>query len=460
MLMNERLEKVEYPLIGLWRNHFHLEVPWGLVNDPCGLSCVDGIYHIYFQWNPNGCIHKTKHWGIVKTKDFITYTKPKIFLAPDQAIDKDGVYTGCATYIDNIGYLFYTGNVRDENNIRIPHQNVAIVKNDKLIEKINIIKDSPQGYTDHYRDPFYYKGDKHYLLIGAKNTSLQGRIVLYSSKDLKKWNFDGEIETNYDSFGYMWECPNFFQLDGKDILAFCPQGLESQIYKFQNLHQSGYIVGKMDFKNRIMEHNDFQEFDYGFDFYAPQVLKEKNRVILQAWAGMPEHEEDYLTIQEGYVYSHTLPRELVLKEKHLYQKPIEEIYKLRNEKISVKDVVNKRCHELVATFEENQDVKLKIIFNDGYLLMEYDAINKTFILDRNHLSLGKKGIRRLKLEQLSNIDLFIDQNIIELYINDGQYVMTAIYYTKDETMKLEYDNSIKNIELWQLNSFNYKDESR
>lgn len=447
--------KFEYPLTGLWRNHFHLEVPWGLVNDPCGLTCIDGLYYIYFQWNPNGCVHKTKHWGLVKTRDFKTYTKPILFLAPDQPIDKDGVYTGSAMFKDGISYLFYTGNVRDNQNNRIPHQNIAIVKNDHLLKKEPIIIDSPEGYTDHFRDPFYYKKDKHYLFLGAQNKSLKGRVVLYSSSDLRRWDMSGEIKTNYNDFGYMWECPNFFQLEDKDILAFCPQGLESQEYRYQNLHQSGYIIGSLDFDTRVMQHDEFQEFDEGFDFYAPQILKEENRIILIGWAGMPEHEEDYLTIKDGYVYSHTLPRELTLRKKRIYAKPIKEIYALRKKRVPIGDNVNRRCHELTAVFESNRDTVCKIGFTDGCLVMRYDAVNHVFSLDRNHLSLGKKGIRQIKLDCLNRIDMFIDQNIVELYINDGAHVMTAVYYTNDSGMHIDYDDSMKDIELWELNSFQY-----
>ena len=64
----------------IWRNKNHIEMPFGLVNDPNGLSYFDGKYHIFFQWNPFGCEHKTKHWALVKTTDFVNFTKPEIIL--------------------------------------------------------------------------------------------------------------------------------------------------------------------------------------------------------------------------------------------------------------------------------------------------------------------------------------------------------------------------------------------
>ena len=63
-----------------WRNHFHIEMAKGLVNDPNGLCCINGEYKIFYQWNPAGCEHKNKHWGLVKTRDFVHYTKPRLVL--------------------------------------------------------------------------------------------------------------------------------------------------------------------------------------------------------------------------------------------------------------------------------------------------------------------------------------------------------------------------------------------
>lgn len=468
MNLDKTLESIVYPLIGKWRNNFHLELPFGLMNDPCGLSYIDGVYNIFFQWNPNGCDHKTKHWGLVQTKNFINYSKPILVLKPDSHIDKDGCYTGSATVINNQLYLFYTGNVRDKNNIRIPHQNISFIKDNTVLKKKNIIYDSPCGYTDHYRDPYYFqKNGIHYLAIGAQNSRLNGRVVIYESKDLESWTFKGELNTQYTKFGKMWECPNIFNLNDKDILAICPQGLKSEKYKYQNLHQSGYIVGKMDIDRMIFIHNEFEEFDYGFDFYAPQVLKLENRHILIGWAGMPENEEEYLTINDGYIYTLTLPRELFMKNNHIYQLPIQEIYHLRNkniynEKENINDNIDLkyRKHEIVIDIDVKENNEIKFGFKDGYISILYDEKEKTILLDRSRLSIGKKGIRKLKLKDESylKLDIFFDVNIIEIFINNGKYVMTALYFTKDTSMNigLKNSNAINEINIWSLNSFHYE----
>ncbi len=59
-----------------WKNSFHLEMPFGLINDPNGLAFYKGAYQVFFQWNPYSCEHKQKHWGHVSTKDFVHYKEP------------------------------------------------------------------------------------------------------------------------------------------------------------------------------------------------------------------------------------------------------------------------------------------------------------------------------------------------------------------------------------------------
>ena len=113
-----------------------------------------------------------------------------------------------------------------------------------------VIAEPPFGYTQHFRDPKVFSKDGvYYAVIGAQNEQGQGRVIQYRSTDIVNWEFQGEVHTNLDSFGYMWECPDFFQLDGQDILLFSPQGVDPQAYAFNNLYQSGYLLGEVDWKN-------------------------------------------------------------------------------------------------------------------------------------------------------------------------------------------------------------------
>ncbi|MDR4235533.1 glycoside hydrolase family 32 protein, partial [Priestia megaterium] len=114
--------------------------------------------------------------------------------------------------------------------------------------------------------------------------------VLFQSDNLKDWQFLGDITGSkteqLGEFGYMWECTDMFELDGKDVLIVCQQGLEAEEMLYQNVYQSGYFVGELNELKPWFTHGDFEELDRGFDFYAPQTTKdESGRRILVAWMG-------------------------------------------------------------------------------------------------------------------------------------------------------------------------------
>lgn len=424
-----------------WHNKFHLEMPKGLVNDPNGLCYHQGKYQIFFQWNPFGCEHKHKHWAYTQTTDFINYTKPQIALAPIDKFDKDGCYSGSARSKNNKLEIIYTANLKDEQNIRYPRQ--VLVKQDddgEFIKEKIIIDTVPKGYTTHFRDPYIFaKNNRSFIILGAQRENLTGCALIYEEID-ENWIFRGELKTQLTDFGYMWECPNLFTIDDKDILVFCPQGLKAQKYQYQNLYQAGYLIGQFNPDTLEFTHGEFHEFDMGFDFYAPQVLVHENRHILIGWVGMPDKLQDYPTIDDGWVHSLTLPRELILKDDKLYQRPIAELNKL-NQNTTTK--INKNKISLSTNKKLEISIPLKDIsnwqgelkFNDEYILLTYDKNNSIFTIDRSQLKLGGKGIRQflVKTQNELNLSIYIDSSIIELYLQDGEYYATFCYYPTENT---------------------------
>lgn len=445
-------------------NKFHLEMPKGLVNDPNGLCYHQGKYQIFFQWNPFGCEHKHKHWTYTQTTDFINYTKPQIALAPVDKFDKDGCYSGSARSKNNKLEIIYTANLKDEQNIRYPRQ--VLVKQDddgKFIKEKIIIDTVPKGYTTHFRDPYIFTKNNHsFIILGAQRENLTGCALIYEEID-ENWIFRGELKTQLTDFGYMWECPNLFTIDDKDILVFCPQGLKAQKYQYQNLYQAGYLIGQFNPDTLEFTHGEFHEFDMGFDFYAPQVLVHENRHILIGWVGMPDKLQDYPTINDGWVHSLTLPRELILKNDKLYQRPISELNKLNQntttkintDKISLS--ANKKL-EISIPLKDISSWQGKLKFNDEYILLTYDKNTSVFTIDRNQLKLGGKGIRQflVKAQDELNLSVYIDNSIIELYLQDGEYYATFCYYpTNDNPIFDLIQNTNNCTTLTDLNSISY-----
>lgn len=447
-----------------WHNKFHLEMPKGLVNDPNGLCYHQGKYQIFFQWNPFGCEHKHKHWTYTQTTDFINYTKPQIALAPVDKFDKDGCYSGSARSKNNKLEIIYTANLKDEQNIRYPRQ--VLVKQDddgEFIKEKIIIDTVPKGYTTHFRDPYIFiKNNRSFIILGAQRENLTGCALIYEEID-ENWIFRGELKTRLIDFGYMWECPNLFTIDDKDILVFCPQGLKAQKYQYQNLYQAGYLIGQFNPDTLEFTHGEFHEFDMGFDFYAPQILVHENRHILIGWVGMPDKLQDYPTINDGWVHSLTLPRELILKNDKLYQRPISELNKLNQntttkintDKISLS--ANKKL-EISIPLKDISSWQGKLKFNDEYILLTYDKNTSVFTIDRNQLKLGGKGIRQflVKAQDELNLSVYIDNSIIELYLQDGEYYATFCYYPAENTPDIYLiQNTDNKTTLTNLNSITY-----
>ena len=447
-----------------WHNKFHLEMPKGLVNDPNGLCYHQGKYQIFFQWNPFGCEHKHKHWTYTQTTDFINYTKPQIALAPVDKFDKDGCYSGSARSKNNKLEIIYTANLKDEQNIRYPRQ--VLVKQDddgKFIKEKIIIDTVPKGYTTHFRDPYIFaKNNRSFIILGAQRENLTGCALIYEEID-ENWIFRGELKTQLTDFGYMWECPNLFTIDDKDILVFCPQGLKAQKYQYQNLYQAGYLIGQFNPDTLEFTHGEFHEFDMGFDFYAPQVLVHENRHILIGWVGMPDKLQDYPTIDDGWVHSLTLPRELILKNDKLYQRPISELNelnqntttKINTDKISLS--ANKKL-EISIPLKDISSWQGKLKFNDEYILLTYDKNTSVFTIDRNQLKLGGKGIRQflVKAQDELNLSVYIDNSIIELYLQDGEYYATFCYYPTNDNPVFDLIQNTNNCTtLTDLNSISY-----
>ncbi|MDB2153720.1 sucrose-6-phosphate hydrolase [Clostridium butyricum] len=462
----------------IWRNKNHIEMPFGLVNDPNGLSYFNGKYHIFYQWNPFGCEHKTKHWALVKTTDFVNFTKPEIILKPEDWFDKNGCYSGGAYVKDDTLKLFYTGNVKNEKDERESYQCIVDYNKDGSFEKRGpIIPKQPDGYTAHFRDPMIFVNEGiYYMVLGVQRENLTGAALIYKSDDIEKWELVGELETDMKEFGYMWECPNIIKVnDDRYAFLFSPQGLEVEEFKNQNIYQSGYVIGNLDFKvPQLKNHSEFKEIDMGFDFYAPQVFTHNDKNIMIGWVGMPDKDSEYPSGENGgWMFPLTLPRVLEYKDNVLYQKPLKEVENLREKQIvSVKDLdINEYSLDLDSRnieidlellLEESTFIDFKFIFRDEYINLTYNKENGVCVIDRNNMKLGGKGIRKFKLnvDKTLKLHMFIDNSVMEIYYQEGLETTTLMYFPKFDDFKIEIksDNKVKMSELniWNLRGIKYE----
>ena len=464
-----------FPLQHRWHNDFHLEMPFGLVNDPNGLSWYAGKYHIFFQWNPLGVEHKHKCWGHVETADFVHYSLPELALWPSDVHDKDGCYSGAGFVEDDALRLVYTCN-RKEDGVRTPAQRLATWQPEKGIARKDaiIIEHEPRGYTAHFRDPSrFVKDGREFLVLGAQTAEEKGRAVLYEKKE-GAWQLAGEIETELSDFGYMWECPTLLQLAEGDVLLFSPQGLGAEDYRWQNLYQSGYVAGKLDVDALKLQHGAFHELDRGFDFYAPQAFVHEGRAILFGWMGMPEREAEYPTREEGWLFSLTMPREVRLVDGRLFYAPLEEMKSLRMgvvQKFGASQVEElgqalapKSEIELEIAFGEAQEVHIDFAYMETgeYMRFSYARPTAVMTLDRTGMRLGGRGVRRFRLAVRDSLKLHIyqDKTAVEVFFQDGEEAASFfVFPTKKEKPKLviSADRKLERIEgsLWKLGGFTW-----
>ena len=470
------LEKKEIVEKDFWRQKYHIQGIVGLINDPNGFSQFKGKYHMFYQWNPLGTVHKNKTWAHSISEDLLHWERLETALRPDTWYSKDGVYSGSAIADDGKLYLFYTGNVKDAEGNRESYQCLAVSSDGEHFERWEpSIVNQPDGYTRHIRDPKIWKKDgKFYAVVGVQSENLEGKVILYSSENIKDWKFEGEIaganHGKLKDFGFMWECPDYFQLKDektgeiKDLLVFSPQGLEPEGDLYNNKYQTGYLFGKLDYEKPEFEiSSDFVEIDRGHDFYAPQSMEDdKGRRIIVGWMGVPE-EEDFPTVKNEWIHCLTLPRELKVIDGRLYQLPIKEMESIRGEKIEFNEKVagevqvgTGTTYELKAKFADfNSDFGLKLrTGKNSETVLKFDYNDKKFVLDRTKGEQPDKRLRKVYLGDISEMELtvFVDNSSVEVFINGGQEVFSSRIFPEKcadgISVFADGDTSVK-IEKWE-----------
>ncbi|MDR1603915.1 MAG: glycoside hydrolase family 32 protein [Gracilibacteraceae bacterium] len=236
---------------------YHIHPQSGILNDPNGFSFYNGLWRLFYQAFPFGAVHGAKSWAAVVSRDLVRWEYRGLALLPDTPFDSHGVFSGSALAHEDKLLLFYTGNVRTENRERRSYQICAAMDQNGDIKKQlpPFIGDLPKGYTAHFRDPQVFAHDGEYrLLLGAQNEALQGKILVYKSRDMKDWQLSGELRFSGQTMGYMIECPNLVFINGRPILIFCPQGLEQSVAPYANItgwrEQRGDTVRKSKVSTR------------------------------------------------------------------------------------------------------------------------------------------------------------------------------------------------------------------
>lgn len=428
-----------------WRQRFHIEPPDGWLNDPNGLSFYKGEYHVYFQYSPIAADgHTPRGWGHYHGADLMHMVYDKAIMMPDIPEDSHGVYSGSAIENDGVLHIFYTGNVKMEGDYdyvtagrgaNVIH--VTTADGSEVSEKQVLLRNSdyPDFCSCHVRDPKVWKeGEVWKMVLGARTLGNEGCVLVYESADLINWKYTGKVYK--EGYGYMWECPDYFELGGKGFLSTCPQGLPHYETKWQNLNESGYFPAEGRLEDSRL--GEFAEWDMGFDFYAPQTfLDPQGRRILIGWLGMDNRVYGNATTELGWQHCLTIPREVTLGENgRLRQYPIAEFDALRKgERRHADGCTAKYALPLEICGEPTADFTITL---DGKLELRFDKAKQLFTMEFSDEKYGcGRGTRNAVVANVSSIRLIADMSSIEVYLNGGETVMSTRFYPDGDCAELE-----------------------
>ena len=422
-----------------YRLGYHLMTKGGWMNDPNGFSWFKGYYHMFYQYYPYAAEWGPMHWGHARSKDLVHWETLPVALAPDE--HEDGCFSGSAVVYDGKLWLIYTGhhltNPADSEEF-YQDQNIAWSEDGIAFHKYegNPVLRAPQGNTKHFRDPkVWQEGDTFYMVLGSQGSDELGRALLYESSDLKHWQPVSVLDKalNLKTEGYMWECPDFFHLDGQDVLLMSPQGLEPQGDCFRNLNQTGYLLGRQDEENHLVR-EEFTEIDRGHDFYATQtMLAPDGRRIMTAW--MNAWDSPMYEKEDGWAGALTIPRELRVEKGRLYQQPVAELASMRVRRMLEGGLVPGSRISLPAASEVELSFKncgdfsgrlLKLGDGEQELSISLDAKGSRIIVERTTKD-GQRAAQILPFKDLE-LQIFVDRSSAEIFVNRGEITFTERMY--------------------------------
>ncbi|WP_455657618.1 GH32 C-terminal domain-containing protein [Phocaeicola sp.] len=469
-----------------FRPVYHHTPAYGWMNDPNGMFYKDGVYHLYFQYNPYGAVWGNMHWGHSTSTDLMHWK-----------------FEGCAIVPDAWGAIFSGSCVVD-------HENTAGFGKEAVVAFYTSAKSTPWGdiqmqsmaysldngktFTKYegnpiltssekdFRDPkvFWYAPGKHWVMILAVGQHME----IYSSVNLKEWKKESEFGAMQGAHGGVWECP--------DLVEIPVEGTrEKKWVLICNLNPGGpfggsaaqYFVGSFDGKKFVNESpTQTKWMDWGKDNYATVTWNNApdGRCIALGWMSNWQYANNVPTRQ--YRSANTLARDLTLyregQELYLKSTPSVEVKKARGKKVSIPSFKVSEKHEMVNLFEEKQgayEVEIVIqnagaskiafcLLNDKgeKVSMYYDLNRKQFVMDRSEsgtVDFSKDfpavTVAPVNVDKELTLRLFVDRSSIEAFGEDGKFVMTNLVFPSQPYVKMCFEAdkngyAVKSLNVYKL----------
>jgi fructan beta-fructosidase len=422
------------------------------MNDPNGLVYYEGEYHLFYQYNPDSTVWGTMHWGHAISTDMIHWEELPIAIYPDS---RGWIFSGSAV----VDWKNTTGFGSTSNPPMVAiytyHDMAGEKAGRKNIQSQGIAFSLDKGrtwtpYTQNpvlpnpdiqdFRDPkvSWIEQSNQWVMALA----VQDHIEFYGSPDLKEWNKLSEFGKELGNHNGVWECPDLFPLTDSNgstrWVLFVSIGNGGP----QGGSATQYFIGNFNGTSFSSQDSVTRWIDYGADNYAgvtwSDIPKEDGRRLFIGW--MSNWQYARLVPTKSWRSAMTLPREVVLINRKnnfaLQFKPVEELnsildegkiytraaeYKLRgNTKLTLKDTAIQNF-KLVLNNQKKSFIEIEL--SDNKL-----SFNRSFSGNVDfHEAFPQNHIVPLTFP-VSQIDLFIDKSSIEIFINEGEMVLTELVF--------------------------------
>jgi levanase/fructan beta-fructosidase len=423
-----------------FRPVYHHTPLYGWMNDPNGMfympsspsgndgqaGFADGVWHLYYQYNPYGSQWENMTWGHSTSRDLLHWEAQPLAIEPDWL---GTIFSGsCVTRGDEVVAIYTSAGHHQTQSIAISNDNgLTFTK----YEGNPVLTSDVPDFRDP--NPFWNEDIRAWNMILAAGQEMR----IYSSSDLKEWHEESRFGLGMGCHDGVWECPDLMKIGEKWVLV-C------------NINPGGpfggsatqYFVGDFDGHSFTVDnasrYSDGKALwmDYGKDHYATVSFynaPEGRRTVL-AWMSNWQYANQVPTRQ--FRSANSIPRDLGLfrygEETYVSVVPSPEMQAARGEK------VKKPTEACEVVVDIRNDMELTLSNDRGeQVVMRYDAQRQTFAMDRTQsgdVSFSDAFPCTTEAPthgQLRQLRIFIDRCSIEAFDTDGKMAMTNLVFPSE-----------------------------
>ena len=450
-----------------FRPQFHFSPQEKWMNDPNGLVFHQGVYHLFYQYYPDDIVWGPMHWGHAVSKDLVHWEHKPIALYPD----KHGLIFSGSAVVDSENT---SGFGSKENPPLVAIFTYHLMEGEKAgrtdfqTQGIAYSLDNGDSWTKYegnpvignngikdFRDPkvFWHKESKQWIMILVAGDHAK----FYSSPNLKDWTYLSDFGKDQGAHGGVWECPDLFKLkvEGTDeekwmlIISINPGAPNGG-------SGTQYFVGDFDGTEFKSAQQDIKWIDYGTDNYAGVTYNNvpSGERIFIGWMSNWNYARN--TPTEVWRSAMTIPRSLTLTKEieqyFLKSKPWQGINRLAQRVQSEKPLrfegqinyryLNKSLQQNLISFSAKSSKALDLLLTNqtgDSLRIAIDPVKEQVFLDRSKtgyvdFEAGFSNIQSMPFkptEKINSYEIYLDHSSVELFIDEGRYVMTGQLFPKE-----------------------------